>query len=54
MSPRYDEASRVDARKQTRGNVAHVAFHSGDLTGKKKVIALDVLECRDATILVRQ
>src|SRR5215207_9853837 len=39
------EPGCVHASQQTRGNISHIAFHSGDLSGKEKVIPLDVLQC---------
>ena len=38
------QARGVDARQQTRGDVAHVTFDARDLTREEKVIAGDVLQ----------
>ena len=39
------QARGVDARQQTRGDVAHVTLHACDLTREEKIIASDVLQC---------
>ena len=38
------QARGVDARQQTRGDVAHVTFDACDLTCEEKIIAGDVLQ----------
>src|SRR5215208_3413037 len=36
---------RIDACQNSRGNIPHIAFHTSDLTGKEKIIALKMLQC---------